>query len=73
MLYLVKKSNRDNHNKEVTFFDVKELYDAAYAEKEQERVNLKKFKKLMAKATLMDMAYRVQMTKVTPLKYKKAA
>lgn len=72
MLRLVKKTKNDNR-KEITFFDVKELYDEAYAEKEQGRVNLKKFKKLMTKATLMDMAYRAQMTKVTPFEYKKAA
>lgn len=64
---------KNDNNPEVSFFDVKELYDAAYAEKEQARVNIKRFKKLMAKAALMDMAYRAQLSKAQPFQYKKAA
>lgn len=70
----VKALNAKNDNfKEVTFFDVKELYDAAYAEKAKGRVSIKRFKKLMAKATLMDMAYRAQLSKAKPFQYKSAA
>ena len=75
MLRSIKKAKNDNRG-EITFFDVKALYDAAYAEKAQGRANVKRFKKLMAKATLMDIAYRAQLTKITPFayrEYKKAA
>lgn len=71
---LLKKlaSNNDN-GQEISLFDVKELYDAAYEEKAKARVNLKKFKKLMEKATLLDEAYRAQLVTAQPFQYGKAA
>lgn len=68
----VLRAKNDN-NAEISFFDVKEMYEAAYAEKKKARVNIKRFKKLMAKATLMDMAYRSQLTKAQPFQYGRAA
>ncbi|NQZ14680.1 MAG: hypothetical protein HRT94_07650 [Alphaproteobacteria bacterium] len=64
----VLRAKNDNHA-EISFFDVKEVYEAAYAEKEKARVNIKRFKQLMAKATLMDMAYRAQLTNARAYKY----
>lgn len=47
-----------NDNKgEISLFDVKELYDAAYAEKAKARVNLKRFRTLLDKATRLDSAF----------------
>lgn len=68
----VLRAKNDN-NGEISLFDVKELYDAAYAEKEKARVNLKRFKQLMAKATLLDMAYRAQLSKQKAFQYVRSA
>ena len=64
---------KNDNNAEISFFDVKEMYDAAYAEKEKGRVNMKRFQKLMAHATLLDMAYRAQLSKQKSFKYIRSA
>jgi hypothetical protein len=70
---LINKLARNDNSQEISLFDVKELYDAAYQEKAQARVNLKKFKKLMAQALEMDSAYRVQLGLIQSQKYGRAA
>jgi len=70
---LLKKLANNDNGQEISLFDVKELYDAAYDEKAKARVNLKKFKKLMEKATQLDEAYRAQLTTAQPFQYGKAA
>ncbi|AXX98075.1 hypothetical protein [Profundibacter amoris] len=63
-----------NDNKgEVSLFDVKELYDAAYAEKANARVNIKRFRSLLEKATKLDAAYRKQLSKANVTRYGRAA
>ncbi len=47
----------------IDFVEVKELYDAAFEAKAQARVNLKRFRALMAKAEKLDAAYRAQLAK----------
>tara|TARA_B100000949_G_C14170447_1_gene403039 strand:- start:349 stop:594 length:246 start_codon:yes stop_codon:yes gene_type:complete len=66
------KAKNDNVS-EISFFDVKELYDAAYAEKAKTSVNLHKFNVLMAQAVAMDEAYREQLKTIKPFKYREAA
>jgi hypothetical protein len=68
----VLRAKNDN-NGEISLFDVKELYDAAFAEKDKARVNLKKFKALMAKAEQLDVLYRAQLMQVQPFQYKEVA
>ena len=63
-----------NDNKgEISLFDVKELYDAAYAEKEKARVNLKRFRALLEKAAKLDAAYREQIAQAGTIRYGRAA
>lgn len=69
---LINKLAKNDNVQEISFFDVKELYEAAYAEKAKIRVNLKKFQKLMEKATQMDEAYRAQLMQAKPFQYKAA-
>ena len=52
----------------ISFFDIKELYDLAYAAKEKGRDDYKA-KEMMAEAIKMDMAYRCQLARHS--KYKK--
>ncbi len=51
--------NNDNQ-KEISFFDVKELYDAAFAEKDRIGGNLKRFARLLAQAQALEARYRAQ-------------
>lgn len=46
---------------EISFFDVKELYDAAYAEKDAPNGSRKRFSTLLAQAEALDAAYRLQL------------
>ena len=63
-----------NDNKgEISLFDVKEYYDAAYAEKDKARVNIKRFLSLLEKATKLDAAYREQLSKANAARYERAA
>lgn len=70
--WINKLAGNDNQA-EISLFDVKQLYDAAYAEKAKARVNLKKFRKLMEKATQLDLAYREQLATAQPFQYGRAA
>lgn len=69
---LKKLANNDNQD-DISFVDVKELYDAAYAEKEKSRVNLKRFKILLNKAVQLDEAYRIQLGLMQKTRYEVAA
>lgn len=48
-------------NQEITFFEVKELYNLAYEQKAQARNALRQFRQIEAKARAMDEAYRAQL------------
>ena len=67
----VRKPAESRGNGEISLFDVKELYDLAYMEKEKARVNLAKFRSLMAKAILLDKAYRNQLMASQSARYEK--
>ncbi len=69
---LRKLGNNDNQD-EISFVDVKELYDAAYEEKTKAKVNLKRFKVLLVKAQKLDEIYRVQLAQPKTFKYGRAA
>lgn len=73
MFKLLKKLARNDNNQEISLFDVKELYDAAYAEKAKARVNLKKFTALMTKAEKLDAQYRIQLISAEPFQFKEVA
>jgi hypothetical protein len=70
---LLKRIAKNDNCGEISFVDVKELYDTAYAEKTKARVNLKKFKSLLEKAEKMDLAYRTQLGLFQITKYEGAA
>lgn len=70
---LLKRIGNNDNGQEISFIDVKELYDAAFAEKAKVRVNLKRFKSLMAKAEQMDAAYRTQLGLFQVTRYEEAA
>ena len=70
---LLKKLANNDNGQEISLFDVKELYDAAYAEKAKARVNLKKFKNLIEKAEKLDALYRDQLMTAQPFQYGRAA
>ena len=70
---ILNRLAKNDNRAEISLFDVKELYDAAYEEKAKARVNLREFKKLMAKATQMDLAYRAQLQAAQAFEYGKAA
>lgn len=70
---LINKMAQNDNSGEISLFDVKELYDAAYAEKAKARVNLRKFRKLMGKAIELDNAYRAQLLAAEPFQYGRAA
>lgn len=72
MFKLLKKLENDSSG-EISFVDVKELYDAAYAEKAKAKVNLKRFKVLIIEAEALDLAYRAQLTDKTAFRYGRAA
>ena len=46
---------------EISIFDIKQLYDAAYAEKAKARVSVGQFRNLMAKAERLERRYRHQL------------
>lgn len=50
-----------NEKSEISFVDVKALYDAAYAEKDKARCNLLAFRGLMRKAKRLEAAYLAQL------------
>ena len=73
MLKLLRRWAGNDNLSEISFFDVKELYDAAFAEKAKARVNLKKYASLMVKAEKMDLAYRAQLGLAKAQKFGRAA
>ena len=54
---------------EISFFDVKALYDAAYEEKASARTNIRRFRALMDQAELLETAYRAQLMAARPASY----
>ena len=68
-----KTLKTNDNSKEISFFDVKEVYDAAYVEKERARVNLRRFATLLNKAEAMEAAYRAQLTKKRPYAFGRVA
>lgn len=63
----------DNRN-EVSYLDVKELYDAAYEEKAKARACLYTYKSLMQRAEMLEQVYRAQLASHKPAhQYGKAA
>jgi hypothetical protein len=59
---------------EISFFDVKELYDAAFAEKDKEGANAQRVAAMMTQAETLDAAYRAQLAAARPQQvYGKAA
>ena len=59
------------NNVPLSLFDVKELYDQAYAEKAKGTNGEEAFKELLAEAVKMDMAYRRQLAQASSYKDKK--
>lgn len=64
-----KKENIMATQKEISVFDVKELYDRAYAAQEYGSNEQDSFQTLIAKAVQLDMAYRQQLAKKTNFRY----
>lgn len=62
----------DNQN-QISVFDVKALYDAAYEEKDKARTNLKAFKAQLKTAEKLDKAYRAQIKAQQARLYGRAA
>ena len=58
VLKIIRPGN-DNRG-QISLFDVKELYDAAFAEKDKARGSLKEFTRLLDKAAKLEQAYREQ-------------
>lgn len=73
MFKLLKRLARNDNHGDISFVDVKELYDTAYAEKAKARVNIKRFKALISKAEQLDEAYRVQLGLITQARYGEVA
>lgn len=64
---------KNDNRSEISLLDVKEVYDAAYAEKAKARVNLKRFRVLLDRAQRLDAAYREQLAQVRALRYGRVA
>lgn len=60
---------------EISFIDVKALYDAAYEEKAKTQVDMQKFQSLLVRAEKLANAYRAQLVAKTstPFSYRRAA
>ena len=58
---VVKALKHRNQLKEITFFEVKELYNLAYEQKAQARNALRQYRRIEARAKAMDNAYRAQL------------
>lgn len=70
---ILNKFAFNDNQAEISIFDVKELYDAAFAEKAKVRVNLKKYRALIQKAEKMDVLYRNQLIAAQSIRYGEAA
>ena len=68
---MIKPLN-DNQG-EISFFDVKDLYEKAYAYKAKKTSDIAKFHLMMAKAQKMDNAYRAQLNLIQIMRHEKAA
>lgn len=64
-----KQSDIMANEKEISIFDVKELYDAAYEAQEYGAKAEESFQALIAKAVKLDMEYRQQLAKKTNFRY----
>lgn len=64
---------KNDNQSEISLLDVKELYDAAYAEKANARVSLRHFRILLEKAQKLDAAYRAQLGQINTARYGRAA
>jgi len=73
MFKLLKRLANNDNQGDISFIDVKELYDTAYAEKAKARVNIKRFQVLIAKAEQLDEAYRIQLGLAVQARYGEAA
>ena len=73
MFKILKNLAKNDNQGDISFVDVKELYDAAYAEKAKARINLKRFRSLMTKAVQLDEAYRAQLGLMSQNRYSEAA
>lgn len=73
MWKLLERQGNNDNKQEISFFDVKELYEVAYAEKAKARTNLKAFQVLLDQAETLDQAYRIQLAVSQPFQYGKAA
>lgn len=51
---------------DISFFDVKALYDAAYDEKDKARTGIRRFQTLLAQAETLEAAYRAQLAARRP-------
>ncbi|MEM6812589.1 MAG: hypothetical protein AAF549_09015 [Pseudomonadota bacterium] len=70
---ILRKLAGNDNQAEISFLEVKELYDAAFAEKAKARVNLKKFRSLIQKAEKLDALYRQQLALTNAARYQEAA
>jgi hypothetical protein len=60
---MAKKATTQLQQAELSLLDVKELYDLAYSEKDKGAEGEAAFKKILAEAVKLDLAYRRQLTK----------
>jgi hypothetical protein len=63
----------NDNNGEISFFDVKDLYEKAYAFKVNNSADASEFSLLMARARQMDEAYRAQLTQKQVIRYEQKA
>lgn len=66
-------SGDEANQNEISLFDVKSLYDAAYEEKAYARASLKRFKAKLKQAEALDAAYRAQLQTQQAQMYGKVA
>ena len=62
----------DNHG-EISFFDVKDLYEKAYAFQVNNSADISEFSLLMARARKMDEAYRAQLAQKQTMRHEQKA
>ena len=61
MVKWMAKLTKSKSKQEISFFDVKVLYNEAYEHKARARTALRQFKQMEARAKAMDEAYRTQL------------
>ena len=61
-MFIVSENQPSEATQEISMFDVKDLYDRAYAAKDQGVRGKVMFKKLLAEAVKLDLAYRRQLS-----------